>query len=102
MAGPNQLVGRRKRLAVPLTNVKPHHPSGTRGVVTRPPACRPPAHSRPLASAMEGDGAVDQVADAMRTTLTVGSVAGPPLADGEYVRACFRSRLRAQIRPAPR
>jgi hypothetical protein len=36
---------------------------------------------------MAGDASVDEVADAMRTTLTVGGVAGPPLADGEYVRA---------------
>lgn len=36
---------------------------------------------------MAGDGSVNEVADAMRTTLSVGSVAGPPLADGEYVRA---------------
>lgn len=39
-----------------------------------------------LRNNMAGDASVDDVADAMRTTLSVGGVAGPPLADGEYVR----------------
>lgn len=34
--------------------------------------------------AVMGDAEVSAVADAMRTTLSVGDVSGPPLADGEY------------------